>query len=30
MRTRGCGGHPNVEDHAIMAEELKPFFKGLL
>ena len=30
MQARGCGGHPNVEDHAILAEELIPFFKGLL
>jgi hypothetical protein len=30
MQARGCGGHPNVEDHAILAEELKPFFKKLL
>jgi lysophospholipase L1-like esterase len=30
MQARGCGGHPNVEDHAILAEELFPFFKKLL
>ena len=30
MQARGCTGHPNVEDHAIMAEELIPFFKNLL
>lgn len=30
MRARGCTGHPNVEDHAILAEELIPFFKNLL
>jgi hypothetical protein len=30
MHARGCGGHPNLEDHAILAEELTPFFKGLL
>ena len=30
MKARGCGGHPNEEDHAILAEELVPFFKGLL
>ena len=30
MKARGCGGHPNEEDHAILAEELIPFFKGLL
>jgi lysophospholipase L1-like esterase len=30
MNARGCGGHPNVEDHGIMAAELIPFFKKLL
>ena len=30
MKARGCGGHPNEEDHAILAKELVPFFKGLL
>lgn len=30
MQARGCSGHPSVEDHAILAEELTPFFKGLL
>ena len=30
MQARGCSGHPNVEDHAILANELQPFFKGLL
>ncbi len=30
MRARGCGGHPNVEDHGILADELVPFFKKLL
>jgi hypothetical protein len=30
MQARGCTGHPNVEDHAILAEELAPFFKSLL
>jgi carbohydrate esterase-like protein/GDSL-like lipase/acylhydrolase family protein len=30
MQARGCAGHPNVEDHAILAGELTPFFKGLL
>jgi len=30
MQARGCTGHPNVEDHAILAEELTPFFKGLI
>jgi lysophospholipase L1-like esterase len=30
MQARGCSGHPSVEDHAILAEELAPFFKELL
>lgn len=30
MQARGCSGHPNIEDHAIMADELRPFFRGLL
>ena len=30
MQARGCSGHPNVEDHAILASELAPFFKNLL
>jgi len=30
MQARGCGGHPSVEDHAILAEELMPFFKKLM
>lgn len=30
MHPHGCSGHPNVEDHAIMAEALRPFFKNLL
>jgi Carbohydrate esterase 2 N-terminal/GDSL-like Lipase/Acylhydrolase family len=30
MQARGCSGHPSVEDHAILAEELAPFFKKLL
>jgi Carbohydrate esterase 2 N-terminal/GDSL-like Lipase/Acylhydrolase family len=30
MQARGCGGHPNVEDHAILATELEPFFKSLM
>lgn len=30
MQARGCGGHPNVEDHAILAAELVPFFTKLL
>ena len=27
MQARGCSGHPSVEDHALLAEELVPFFK---
>jgi hypothetical protein len=30
MQARGCSGHPNVEDHGIMADELLPFFRSLL
>lgn len=30
MKALGCGGHPSVEDHAILAKELVPFFKNLL
>ena len=30
MNARGCGGHPNLEDHAIMAAELLPFFRKLI
>jgi lysophospholipase L1-like esterase len=30
MQARGCGGHPNLEDHQILAEELVPFFGKLL
>ena len=30
MQARGCSGHPSVEDHAILAQELEPFFKKLL
>ena len=30
MTARGCSGHPNVDDHAILADELIPFFKKLL
>ena len=29
MNARGCSGHPSVEDHAILADELFPFFKNL-
>jgi hypothetical protein len=30
MQARGCTGHPNVEDHAILAKQLEPFFRKLL
>jgi hypothetical protein len=30
MQARGCSGHPNVEDHSILADELIPFFRTLL
>lgn len=30
MQAGGCTGHPSVEDHAIMAQQLIPFFKKLL
>jgi hypothetical protein len=30
MQAGGCTGHPSVEDHAILANELAPFFKQLL
>ncbi|QEC76966.1 SGNH/GDSL hydrolase family protein [Mucilaginibacter ginsenosidivorax] len=30
MDAHGCSGHPSVVDHEILAEELKPFFEGLL
>jgi len=30
MQARGCDGHPSVEDHAILANELLPFFKTLM
>jgi hypothetical protein len=30
MQPRGCSYHPSVEDHAILADELYPFFKSLL
>jgi len=30
MEARGCGSHPSVEDHLIMAQEVQPFFKRLL
>lgn len=30
VQSRGCTGHPGIEDHAILADELIPFFKKLL
>jgi hypothetical protein len=30
MQPHGCSGHPSVEDHAVLAAELIPFFKRLL
>ncbi|GEO04592.1 lipase [Adhaeribacter aerolatus] len=30
MQASGCSGHPNVEDHAKLAQELLPFFKKLV
>jgi hypothetical protein len=30
MEARGCGGHPSVEDHLMLSEQLTPFFSGLL
>jgi len=30
MQARGCSGHPSVEDHAILAAQLEPFFRRLL
>lgn len=30
MEPKGCSYHPSVEDHAILASELIPFFKSLL
>jgi lysophospholipase L1-like esterase len=30
MTAHGCGGHPDVEDHKIMAEQMNSFFKKLL
>lgn len=29
MQAGGCTGHPNVEDHGVLAEELGSFFRGL-
>ncbi|GGA81566.1 endoglucanase [Puia dinghuensis] len=30
MQPRGCSYHPSVEDHALMAAQLEPFFRKLL
>ena len=30
MHAGGCSGHPSVADHAILANELFPFFKSLM
>jgi lysophospholipase L1-like esterase len=30
MQARGCSGHPNVEDHDLIAKDLLPFFEKLL
>ncbi|TDN39100.1 hypothetical protein A8B98_21675 [Hymenobacter sp. UV11] len=30
MQPRGCNGHPSVEDHSLLAQQLEPFFKKLL
>lgn len=30
MQAKGCTGHPSVEDHAVLATELTPFFQSLL
>ena len=30
MQAHGCGGHPDLEDHAILAKQLVPFFRDLL
>jgi len=30
MHAHGCAGHPNVEEHSILANELVPFFRKLL
>jgi len=30
MKAGGCSGHPSVEDHAVLAQELIPFFRLLL
>lgn len=30
MQPHGCSYHPSVEDHAVLAKELEPFFRKLL
>ncbi|TDQ11844.1 SGNH/GDSL hydrolase family protein [Pedobacter metabolipauper] len=30
MEANGCSGHPSVEDHLMLANQLKPFYQGLL
>ncbi|AVR44608.1 GDSL family lipase [Christiangramia fulva] len=30
MQPHGCDSHPDIDDHAKMAQQLIPFFKGLL
>lgn len=30
ITAHGCTGHPSVEDHLILAQELKPFYKAML
>jgi lysophospholipase L1-like esterase len=30
MKASGCSGHPSVEEHQLLAEELEPFFNKLL
>lgn len=30
MEARGCSGHPNVADHEILAQQLKPLFSRLI
>ena len=30
MQALGCTGHPSIEDHAILAKQLEPFFRKLL
>lgn len=30
MNARGCSGHPSVEDHLLLANQLKPFYQSLL